>query len=88
MSKRAKDVPSPCIDICKYKLKKSRCIGCGMTEQEEKRFKKLASKQQRLAFLEALRAQQGDLGIDAYWLKMYQRKCRKKGVGLPLLEPA
>jgi predicted Fe-S protein YdhL (DUF1289 family) len=41
MGKSSKSVPSPCIDVCKYKLKKGHCIGCGMAEREKKRFKKL-----------------------------------------------
>jgi predicted Fe-S protein YdhL (DUF1289 family) len=87
MGKSSKSVPSPCIDVCKYKLKKGHCIGCGMTEREKKRFKKLDGKKAKLAFLEDLRRQQQELGVYSYWLKMYQRKCRKKGVALPLAEP-
>jgi hypothetical protein len=84
MSKQDQDVPSPCIDICKYKLKKDRCIGCGMTERLKKKFKKMKGDDERLTFPAAPRMQQQELGLDGYWLKMYERKCRKKGVALPM----
>ena len=33
-------IPSPCVDVCKYKLR-GHCIGCGMTKKQKRSFKKL-----------------------------------------------
>ena len=76
-------VPSPCVDVCKYR-KNGLCIGCAMTEREKKAFKTLEGKARRRAFLAALIARQAETGDFRHWQKAYARKCRKKGVAAPL----
>ena len=39
-------IPSPCIDVCKYKYK-NHCIGCSMTKIQKKTFKKLSTLNQK-----------------------------------------
>jgi predicted Fe-S protein YdhL (DUF1289 family) len=77
-------VPSPCIDVCKFKLN-GHCIGCSMTKQQKKAFKKLDGKKARTAFLVDLTEQQVALG-DRFkgWRVAYIRKCEKKGVECPV----
>ena len=71
--------PSPCIDVCKYKLK-GCCIACGMTKPQKSRFKRLDSGEDRRAFILDLVAQQRALGRSfAAWAIAYRRKCEKKG---------
>ena len=80
-------VPSPCIDVCKYKLSKGRCIGCGMTKPEKKRFKGLDGRKAKRAFLAQLLLTQASTGKGfAGWVTAYRRKCAKKGVACPLDE--
>jgi predicted Fe-S protein YdhL (DUF1289 family) len=76
--------PSPCIDVCKYKLK-GHCIGCAMTKKQKKQYKKIDGKKKQVAFLGALRDQQIALG-DRFkgWRGAYARKCDRKGVAWPL----
>lgn len=71
--------PSPCIDVCKYKLK-GHCIACGMTKAQKTRVKRLDRGADRRAFLRALLAQQQSLGrsFDG-WAIAYRRKCARKG---------
>lgn len=76
-------VPSPCIDVCKFKSA-GRCIGCGMTARDKKSFKKLDKNKERRAFVEALRAEQAALGLYAFWEKAYRKKCKKKKVDCPI----
>ncbi len=54
-------IPSPCIDVCKFK-RKDHCIRCSMTKKQKSRFKKLDKKKDKLAFYEALLEQQEELG--------------------------
>ena len=78
-------VPSPCIDVCKYKLKGSRCIGCGMTREQKKEFKELDGKNAKRLFVAMLRDEQARLPLSfAGWEKAYRRKCEKKGARCPL----
>ncbi len=78
-------VPSPCIDVCKYKLKGGHCIGCGMTKAQKTSFKELDGKNAKRLFVAMLRDQQARLPIRfAGWEKAYRRKCDKKGVPCPL----
>ncbi len=75
--------PSPCIDVCKFKLK-GHCIGCGMT-RDQKRAAKSMGGAQRVAFLATLLAQQQTLGGKFRgWVPAYARKCAAKGVACPL----
>ncbi|MGF1551587.1 MAG: DUF1289 domain-containing protein [Paracoccaceae bacterium] len=77
-------VPSPCIDVCKFKLD-GHCIGCGMTKKQKKRFKDLDGKAAKRAFLADLMVEQARLGIKTRgWEKGYRKRCAKKGVECPL----
>jgi hypothetical protein len=80
-------VPSPCIDVCKYKLKGGHCIGCGMTKPQKKAFKALDGKRVKRAFLHDLLEQQTRLGGKfKHWASAYRRKCEKKGTPCPIDE--
>ncbi len=76
-------IPSPCVGVCKFKLNK-RCLGCAMTKKQKKKYKKLGSAKDKLAFIGQLVDRQKDLGRHEYWLKVYTRKCAKKGLRSPL----
>jgi predicted Fe-S protein YdhL (DUF1289 family) len=77
-------VPSPCIDVCKFKCD-GHCIGCGMTKKQKKRFKDIDGKRKKLDFLFELIVQQARLGIKTRgWEKGYRKRCAKKGVDCPL----
>jgi len=78
-------VPSPCIDVCKFK-RQGHCIGCGMSKAQKKSFKKLDGRKKKLAFLEDLMAQQAELGGYPMWPRAYRKVCRKKEVDCPLDE--
>ena len=80
-------VPSPCIDVCKYKLKGGHCIACSMTKEQKKGFKKLDGKKKKRAFLADMVAQQARLGGKFKgWTIAYRKKCAKKDVPCPLDE--
>ena len=74
-------VPSPCIDVCKYKYK-NHCIGCSMTKIQKKTFKKLSTINQKKDFLNFIINQQTFLGRFKHWEKVYEKKCIKKGLTL------
>ncbi len=77
-------VPSPCIDVCKFKLK-GHCIGCSMTKPQKQAFKGLDGSKAKRRFLRELVAQQARLGKGFKgWAIAYRRKCAKKGVACPL----
>ena len=76
-------IPSPCVDVCKFKLN-GRCIGCAMTKKQKKMFRRLKSGRKRLRFITDLVDEQTALGRHDYWRKMYLRKCKKKGAKPPL----
>jgi len=78
-------VPSPCIDVCKYKLKGGHCIGCGMTKPQKKTFKRLDGRKAKRRFVADLVAQHRALG-DRFkgWVTAYRRKCAKKDIACPL----
>ena len=75
-------VPSPCIDVCKYK-RGDHCIGCSMTKTQKKLFKALKKPAHQKAFVEMLMHQQDALGRFGHWRKAYKRKCAKKRATLP-----
>ena len=79
----AKKVPTPCVDVCKFKLK-GRCIGCAMTKKQKKKFKALKLRDDKLAFLNELVERQVELGRHDYWKRAYLKKCLKKGIKPPL----
>ncbi len=72
-------LPSPCIDVCKFK-RAGHCIGCSMTKPQKKLLKSLKKNKHREAFLTMLVAQQKALGKYGAWAPAYQRKCARKGV--------
>ena len=76
-------VPSPCIDVCKFK-NAGHCVGCGMTKKQKKKFKRLEGKKAKRGFIEHLRVQQLEVGLKANWERAYRRRCAKKGVDCPL----
>ena len=76
-------VPSPCIDVCKFK-NAGHCIGCGMTKKQRKTFKHLDGKKAKRKFIAALPAQQAQIGLKSNWERAYRRRCAKKGVDCPL----
>ena len=78
----AKTIPSPCIDVCKYK-RQGHCIGCSMTKAQKSMFKKLKRPAHKAAFVTMLVAQQEKLGKFAGWARAYARKCERKGVRNP-----
>ncbi|MEM6635239.1 MAG: DUF1289 domain-containing protein [Pseudomonadota bacterium] len=82
---KLKKIPSPCIDVCKYR-RAGHCIACSMTKPQKKLFKSLKNNDQRAAFVEMLQHQQRDLGKFGHWHPAYDRKCLKKGVKPPRLK--
>ena len=81
--------PSPCIDVCKYKLRQGRCIGCGMTKMEKQVAERARSPEARTQILrETLRAQASLDRSFAGWTGAYRAKCRRNGVECPLDAPA
>ncbi len=76
-------LPSPCIDVCKYR-NKGHCIACSMTKLQKKAFKRLDGRKERAAFVHMLIAQQGVLGRYTAWARVYRRKCEKKGIEAPV----
>ena len=72
-------IPSPCIDVCKYKFK-HHCIGCSMTKNQKKLFKKLKSNYNKKKFINLIYNQQKAFGKFKQWEKIYQKKCDKKDI--------
>ena len=66
---------SPCIDICKYK-NNSHCIGCSMTKLQKKISKKIKKRDEKLAFLDLVIAQQKLLGGYEKLEKAFKKKNR------------
>lgn len=77
-------VPSPCIDVCKFK-REGHCIGCSMTKTQKSMFKKLKNDKHRLAFVEMLRAQQAIMGKFLHWEPAYAKKLRKRKIKLKVV---
>ena len=75
-------LPSPCIDVCKYR-NKGHCIACSMTKLQKKAFKRQSGAKARAAFVRMLIAQQEALGRYTAWAHVYRRKCAKKGIDAP-----
>lgn len=72
-------VPSPCIDVCKFK-REGHCIGCSMTKAQKSLFKALKTNEHRAAFIVMLQAQQETLGKYRAWPKPYAKKCVKRNI--------
>ncbi|MEO0751449.1 MAG: DUF1289 domain-containing protein [Pseudomonadota bacterium] len=79
-----KKLPSPCVDVCKYK-RHGHCIACSMTKAQKSLFKGLKQDKHRAAFVEMLIAQQHHLGKFPAWPALYAKRCAKKGVPVPNL---
>ena len=80
--------PSPCIDVCKYRLQ-GHCIGCGMTKAQKAMAERLHDRAALESFLTALVAQQQDLGRPFWgWETAYRQKCARAGVPCPLDDTA
>jgi len=80
------NIPSPCIDVCKFRRpgeREAHCIGCSMTRTQKKMFKALKKPEHKAAFVQMLRAQQAMLGKYRAWAPAYLRRCLKKGVKPP-----
>lgn len=75
-------LPSPCIDVCKFR-REGRCIGCAMTKDQKKQFKKLDGKKKRRDFIVALIELQAKMGKYRHWEIAYRKKCAKKDVAYP-----
>lgn len=78
-------VPSPCIDVCKFK-RQGHCIGCSMTKAQKSAFKKLKKNAHREAFVKLVMAQQTVMGRYSHWEQAYLKRCRKKKVTLATLD--
>ena len=72
-------IPSPCIDVCKYKLN-NHCIGCSMTKSQKRIYKKLKNLEKKKKYIKLILKQQKDLGKFKHWEKIYQKKCEKKNI--------
>ena len=79
----AKKLPSPCIDVCKFR-RGGHCIGCSMTKSQKKMFKSLRKAEHQQAFVVMLMHQQSDLGKYGHWQPAYLKKCAKKKVTPPV----
>lgn len=75
-------IPSPCIDVCKFR-REGHCIGCSMTKAQKSAFKRMKKDKHRLGFVQLLMSQQLHLGKYRGWGAAYDKKCRKKGAKLP-----
>ena len=78
-------LPSPCISVCKFRIKGGHCIGCSMTKAQKSLFKRLKKDEARAGFVTMLSAQQDAVGSAKGWVQAYLRKCAKKGAKLPPL---
>lgn len=80
----ARKPPSPCIDVCKYKLR-GHCIACSMTKMQKEAAKRARTPEARLSLLRLVLAQQAMLGRSfAGWHATYRAKCARKGVECPI----
>ena len=70
-------IPSPCIDVCKYKLN-NHCIGCSMTKSQKRIYKKLKNLEKKKKYIKLILKQQKDLGKFKHWEKIYQKKMSKE----------
>ena len=55
-----------------------------MTKKQKKKFKSLKGRDEKLDFIARLMNEQKALGRHAYWRKVYQKKCDKKGIKPPI----
>lgn len=79
-------VPSPCVDVCKYK-RQGRCIGCSMTREEKQAFPRSGDGAAKKDFIEGLIARlAGATRNPAFWIMAYRRKCEREGLECPIRE--
>ena len=67
---------SPCIGVCKYKLR-GLCAGCGMRKSQKKAFKQMKTSNERKEFLSALITCQKELNLHEDWARSYKKKYKK-----------
>lgn len=77
-------VPSPCINVCKFK-RAGHCIGCSMTKKQKSAFKKLKKSEHREAFVELVIAQQAVLGRYKHWQQAYKKQCHGKTASIAVI---
>ena len=70
-------VPSPCIDVCKFK-RDGHCIGCSMTKAQKSAFKALKTDRHREAFVGLVVAQQAAMGRYTHWERHSRRSAARK----------
>lgn len=75
--------PSPCLDICKYKIRGGHCIACSMTKMQKARFDALRDAEAQARFIEELLAQQAEVKSARTWPQEYAVKCERHGVAPP-----
>ena len=75
--------PSPCIDVCKFKIKGGHCIACSMSKAQKSEYKSLDKGKHQKTFIEDLMKQQVELRSARTWAQEYVRKCTKKGAKAP-----
>ncbi|MEM1363267.1 MAG: DUF1289 domain-containing protein [Pseudomonadota bacterium] len=78
-----KHYPSPCLDVCKYKIRGVYCIACGMTKPQKRLFEGMFSEDAQRAFLEELKQQQARVGSAKTWSMEYAAMCKRQGVQSP-----
>ena len=71
-------LPSPCIDVCKFRRPGGHCIGCSMTKGQKKLWKSARKPGSREAFVTLLVHQQDALGRYDHWTRVYLKKLAKK----------
>ena len=71
--------PSPCIDVCKFKLE-GHCIGCSMTKAQNSMVKSLKKESHRVGFVQMLPANQERLGKYSHWDLAYRKKLAKRKI--------
>lgn len=72
-------IPSPCIDVCKFK-REGHCMGCSMTKAQKSLFKTIKKNTHRKGFIEMLTAQQERMGKYSHWGVAYRKKLDKKKI--------
>ena len=78
--------PSPCLDVCKYRLR-GHCIACGMTQMQKRMAERPQSYAARKDFLRQLLEQQARLGARFLGFpSAYRAKCARYGAPCPLDE--
>lgn len=73
----SKKIPSPCIDVCKFR-REGHCIGCSMTKSQKKLFKSIKRPDQQEGFVQMLTCQQQAMGRYKHWAPAYLKKLKKK----------